>query len=129
MAPRLNVIEIFTADMAASLAFYRRLGLEIPEAADTELNVELKLDGFTLVWDSIDLIKQINPGYVPGSGGPRVGLAFQCDSPDEVDRVYADLVDAGAHGEMAPFDASWGPRYAVLHDPDGNAVDLYAPRS
>ena len=28
---------------------------------------------------------------------------------------------------MKPWDAFWGQRYAVLHDPDGHQVDLYAP--
>ena len=26
-----------------------------------------------------------------------------------------------------PFDAFWGQRYATVHDPDGNPVDLFAP--
>ncbi|MFL6036949.1 MAG: glyoxalase, partial [Gaiellaceae bacterium] len=26
-----------------------------------------------------------------------------------------------------PFDAFWGQRYATVVDPDGNAVDLFAP--
>lgn len=31
MTPRLDAIGITTADLAASLAFYRRLGLDIPQ--------------------------------------------------------------------------------------------------
>jgi uncharacterized glyoxalase superfamily protein PhnB len=27
---------------------------------------------------------------------------------------------------MSPWDAFWGMRYAVVKDPDGNAVDLFA---
>ena len=33
---------------------------------------------------------------------------------------------AGYAGHLAPFDAVWGQRYAVVHDPDGNPVDLFA---
>jgi hypothetical protein len=36
-------------------------------------------------------------------------------------------VAAGSHGYKAPWDAVWGQRYAVIHDPDGNSVDLFAP--
>jgi uncharacterized glyoxalase superfamily protein PhnB len=43
-----------------------------------------------------------------------------------VDSVYEDLVGAGYHGELKPWDAFWGMRYAVVHDPDGNGVDLFA---
>lgn len=26
-----------------------------------------------------------------------------------------------------PSDAFWGQRYATVHDPDGNPIDLFAP--
>ena len=54
------------------------------------------------------------------------GLAFLCDSPEEVDATYADLVAAGYEGHREPWDAFWGQRYATLRDPDGNGVDLFA---
>ena len=44
-----------------------------------------------------------------------------------MDAAYGELTATGYHGELAPFDAFWGQRYAVVHDPDGNGVDLYAP--
>lgn len=129
MPLKLNVIEIITADMPAALAFYRRLGLDLPADADGEEHVEIDLgNGVTLSWDTADMIEKINPKYVRPSGGPRIALAFQCDDPAEVDATYADLVAHGARGEMEPFDAEWGPRYAVVLDPDGNGVDLYAAR-
>ncbi len=34
---------------------------------------------------------------------------------------------AGYKSELTPFDAPWGQRYAVVLDPDGNGVDLFAP--
>jgi len=40
--------------------------------------------------------------------------------------MYENLVGAGHHGELKPWDAFWGMRYAVVHDPDGNGVDLFA---
>ena len=38
-----------------------------------------------------------------------------------------ELVAAGHHGELKPWDAFWGQRYACVQDPDGNGVDLFAP--
>lgn len=55
-----------------------------------------------------------------------VGLAFVCDSPAEVDALYRELVDAGHEGHLEPWDAVWGQRYATVHDPDGNAIELFA---
>jgi hypothetical protein len=56
-----------------------------------------------------------------------MGLAFVCDSPAAVDRVYEELTGLGYAGHKAPWDAFWAQRYATVHDPDGNAVDLFAP--
>jgi uncharacterized glyoxalase superfamily protein PhnB len=56
-----------------------------------------------------------------------MALAFACDSPAEVDAAYAELTEAGATAGLEPWDAFWGMRYAVVHDPDGNPVDLFAP--
>jgi uncharacterized glyoxalase superfamily protein PhnB len=53
-------------------------------------------------------------------------LAFRLDSPVAVDATYDRLVAAGCHGHLSPWDAFWGERYARIHDPDGNSVDLFA---
>jgi hypothetical protein len=45
MKLRPALIEMVVSDMAATLAFYRRLGLEIPEAADDEPHVDIELVG------------------------------------------------------------------------------------
>jgi catechol 2,3-dioxygenase-like lactoylglutathione lyase family enzyme len=129
MAPSLNAVGLVVADMGKSLAFYRRLGLDVPPSADSEPHVEYSLPGgVRLLWDTIETIKSFDPSWTPPQGSPRVGLAFACDSPAEVDRVYADLVQAGYEGHMEPWDAFWGQRYAVIHDPDGNDASLYATK-
>ena len=120
------VVELVVADMAASLAFYRRLGLDAPAGADAEPHVDVDLGGLHLAFDTREVIMAMQPGWTPPSGGHRVALAFAAESPEEVDAAYAALVDAGAEGVTAPWDAFWGMRYAVVHDPDGNPVDLFA---
>jgi catechol 2,3-dioxygenase-like lactoylglutathione lyase family enzyme len=128
MTPRIAVIELVVADMAASLAFYRALGLDIPADADHEPHVEAGLPGgLKLAWDTVDTIRSFDPSWTSPSGGHRTALAFAVDDPAEVDAVYGKLVDAGYAGHLKPWDAFWGMRYATLHDPDGNAVDLFAP--
>jgi catechol 2,3-dioxygenase-like lactoylglutathione lyase family enzyme len=128
MAPSLNLIGMVVTDMGKTLAFYRRLGLDIPHSADTEQHVECTLpSGIRLAWDTVDTIRSFIPGWTPPQGNARMGLAFLCDGPAEVDRVYADLVQAGYEGYKQPWDAFWGQRYALVHDPDGNGVDLFAP--
>lgn len=128
MAPRLDLIGLVVADMARTLAFYRRLGLSIPAEADTEPHVEVTLPGgLRLAWDTTDTIRSFDPTWTPPGGTPRMSLAFRCDNPAEVDVQYADLTGAGYTGHLPPWDAFWGQRYAVVLDPDGNPVDLFAP--
>jgi catechol 2,3-dioxygenase-like lactoylglutathione lyase family enzyme len=125
--PRIDLIGLVVADMAASLAFYRRLGMELPAEADGQPHVEVVLPGgVRLAWDTVDVVRSFDPEWQPPSGGHRVALAFDCGDPAGVDRAFGELVDAGHAGHLPPWDAFWGQRYAVVHDPDGNAVDLFA---
>jgi len=128
MTVRIDVFGLVVADMARSLAFYRAVGLDIPASADTESHVDVALPGgLRLCFDTIDMIRSIDPSWQPPTGSARASLAFLCDSPAEVDRLFASLTGAGHDGHLKPWDAFWGQRYATLHDPDGNAVDLFAP--
>ncbi|RLK25085.1 glyoxalase/bleomycin resistance protein/dioxygenase superfamily protein [Micromonospora sp. M71_S20] len=127
MAPTLDLIGMVTSDLPRSLAFYRRLGLDIPADADTAPHVEVTLPGgLRLAWDTADTVRAFDPDWKPGGGG-GASLAFRCADPAEVDRLYAELVAEGHEGHLPPWDAYWGQRYAVVLDPDGNGVDLFAP--
>jgi catechol 2,3-dioxygenase-like lactoylglutathione lyase family enzyme len=123
-----TVIEIVTSDLAKALAFYRALGLDIPEGADGEPHVAVPLPGgATLAFDTEATIRGFRADWTPPTCSGRLALAFGFDAPAEVDAAYAGLVEAGHHGELEPFDAFWGQRYATVLDPDGNGVDLFAP--
>ena len=130
MKLQLTVLELVVADMAATLAFYRHVGLDIPPDADQEPHVDVELSGgLRLAFDTEDTIRSFDPQWSrPPGGGHRVALAFACESPAAVDAAYADLTGAGYVGHLAPWDAFWGMRYAVVHDPDGTPVDLFAPQ-
>ena len=120
------LVEIVVADMGRALAFYRLLGLSIPADADAEPHVDVELaGGFRLAFDTEATIASFHPAWKPGTGG-RVALAFALPGPAAVDAAYAELTAAGYHGELEPFDAFWGMRYATVHDPDGTGVDLFA---
>jgi catechol 2,3-dioxygenase-like lactoylglutathione lyase family enzyme len=128
MTATLAVFGLAVEDMARSLAFYRRLGLDIPAAADAEDHVEVDLPGgLKLAFDTTETIRSFDPSWSPPSGSPRMSLAFRCEEPDAVDKLYGELVAAGHDGHKEPWDAFWGMRYALVHDPDGNGVDLFCP--
>jgi uncharacterized glyoxalase superfamily protein PhnB len=128
VTPQLDFFGIVVSDMARSVAFYRRLGLAFPEGAENEQHVEAPLPGgMRYALDTEEVVRGFDPGWKRPSEGHATGGAFRCDSPEEVDRVYAELVTAGATAHKEPWDAFWGQRYAQLLDPDGTAIDLYAP--
>jgi catechol 2,3-dioxygenase-like lactoylglutathione lyase family enzyme len=127
--PRLDLVGLVVKDLEASLAFYRKLGLEIPADADSEGHghVEVALPGgLRLAWDTVESILSFDPDWAPPTGGHRMALAFLVDSPEEVDSLYAELVEAGAGGHKEPWNAFWGQRDTQVKDPDGNVVDLFA---
>lgn len=125
--PLLDAIGIVTADMAASCRFYRLLGVDVADPTDGQDHHEATLpSGIRLMWDTVELIRQIDSGWQPPVG-QRMALAFLCDSPAAVDETHAAVLAAGFGGKGEPWDAFWGQRYAQVVDPDGNAVDLFAP--
>ncbi|WP_328320517.1 VOC family protein [Streptomyces sp. NBC_00388] len=125
-AVRFDAIGLVVADMAASLAFYRRLGVDVPAGSDTLPHAEAVLPGgLRILWDTEETVRSYDPRWRPAPGG-RTGLCFACASPAGVDDLYAALVGAGHRGHLEPWDAVWGQRYATLLDPDGCEVSLFA---
>jgi catechol 2,3-dioxygenase-like lactoylglutathione lyase family enzyme len=126
--PVLDQLNLVVNDMEASVAFYRRLGLEVADVAPawardhrevgTPGGLDLDLDSraFARTWDG---------GRSESSGSVVVG--FRLASREAVDRVYAELTEAGYRGSQSPYDAFWGARYAIVEDPDGNPVGLMSP--
>ena len=121
--PQLDAIGIVSSDYARTRAFYGLLGIEFGEGDD---HVEATMpNGLRLMLDTEDVIRSFAPDWNRATGN-QLALAFACDSPTEVDEVYARVVAAGFHGEKEPWDAFWGYRYAQLRDPDGVPIDLFA---
>src|SRR5437899_11608954 len=114
--PALAAIGIVTRDMKESVRFYRLLGIDVADAADDHLDATLP-SGIRLMFDTLELIKQLDPDWVDPKG-PRRGLAFECSSPGQVAATHAPVLRAGFRSKKDPWDASSGPRYAQLCDPD-----------
>jgi uncharacterized glyoxalase superfamily protein PhnB len=126
--PRADLVGLIVRDMGVAMSFYRRLGLVFTMGSETDDHAEAALPGgMRFALDTEASIRSFHPAWRAPSGDHRAAIAFLCASPGEVDRWYRDLVAAGGHGALEPFDAPWGQRYAMVSDPDGNGVDLFAP--
>ena len=127
MAIQPDMIGLVVRDMAQALRFYRLLNLQIAEDTEGEDYVEVTTpNGYRISWNALRMVKSIDPDYVEPIG-QRMELAFKCDSPGEVDAAYHQILAQGYAGHKAPWDAFWGQRYAIVVDPDGNHVSLFAP--
>jgi uncharacterized glyoxalase superfamily protein PhnB len=123
--PELNAIGIAVSDMGTSIRFYRLLGLDVPETPDEDHVDAFLPNGVRFMLDSEDVMRSFREDWTRTTGN-QIGVALECGSPAEVDEVYARVTAAGFHGEKEPWDAFWGQHYAVLLDPDGVEVSLYA---
>jgi catechol 2,3-dioxygenase-like lactoylglutathione lyase family enzyme len=123
--PQLNAVGIVVSDLARSIRFYRLLGIDLPETPDEGHLDAFLPNGVRFMLDKEEVVRSFRPDWTRESGN-QLALAFECESPAEVDETYARVTEAGFHGEKEPWDAFWGQRYAQLQDPDGVPVDLYA---
>ncbi|HLG89245.1 MAG TPA: VOC family protein [Alphaproteobacteria bacterium] len=135
---QLDQLNLVSGNIEASMAFYRRLGVEIPEERvwrtatgvhhasaaenkDRAIDLDLDSSAFAQIW---------NRGWKGRDDlRGRVVIGFKLPSQAAVDATYADLTGAGYTGLQPPYDAFWGARYAIVEDPDGIAVGLMSPIS
>ena len=137
--PILDQINLVCSDVSASIAFYRRLGVEIPDArvwstptgahhvsaadesADQAIAFDLDSTAFAQMW---------NAGWKGRTDlRGRIVVGFRVATRADVDDVFRDMIGAGYRGLQEPHDAFWGARYAIIEDPDGIAVGLMSPVS
>ena len=127
-APDLHMVNVVVGDMAASLDFYRRLGVRVPDADPADIHVQLRMPGgVSLELDTADSARLWHAGWRADPASVDVVIGFALPSREAVDERYAELTAAGYPARQPPFDAFWGARYAIVADPDGNDVGLMSP--
>ena len=91
----LGIVGLIVRDLAASLAFYRQLGLDIPTDADEGSYYRMQFpSGQIFFWDTYEVARGYDPDWEPSSGHRRVVLEFGFPTPDAVDAKHAELVSA-----------------------------------
>jgi catechol 2,3-dioxygenase-like lactoylglutathione lyase family enzyme len=122
-------IGVFVSDLRASLDFYRRLGLAIPEDAGDGSDYRLRLPtGQVFFWETYEAVQAFDPDWQPSSGSRRIVLEFGFATPEALDDKYAELTSQGYEGYLDPFTfAGSTVRIALIRDPDGNEVGMRYP--
>jgi catechol 2,3-dioxygenase-like lactoylglutathione lyase family enzyme len=126
---RFNQVNVVVGDMARSVAFYELLGADVADIvvpwADHHRELTSTTPGTSVELDSAVSAPNWAAGWAPERTG--VVLGFAVDEDEDVDAVVAAVEGAG-HGILQPpHDAFFGSRYAVVEDPDGNAVGIMGP--
>lgn len=123
--PTLNQTNLVVEDMAATAAFYRRLGADFGDSP--AVHAEARYPGISLELDDAESARWWHAGWRADQRSRPV-LTFEVDSDEEVQALYAELTGAGARAVQPPHLAFFGAWYAIVEDPDGNEVALFGPR-
>jgi predicted lactoylglutathione lyase len=117
---------VIVEDMPRAVAFYRRLGIDIPEGGENQQHVEIKMSGMTFFLNTKRLNAKWDPAKTEPSGGYRIILEFYLKTREAVDAKYTELTGFGYHGHCAPYPVSADLYFAMVDDPDGNTILLSA---
>lgn len=122
---RLDAVGVPSSDLKKSVEFYTLLGFTFPDAHDEKhLEAVSKSGEVRLMLDDMFVLVDIL-GHAPVPANYSV-FALRYDSPEEVDIRVKSAFVAGFTVVKEPWDAFWGQRYAIVKDPDGTLVDLFA---
>lgn len=123
---RIDAVGVSSSNLKKTVAFYSLLGFEFPEFKDGEDHLEpvTPAGSVRLMVDSVSMLHGIL-GEEPRPGN-HSSFAIKYDSPGEVDAVAEKVKAGGFKVVTEPWDAFWGQRYAIIEDPDGYKVDLFA---
>lgn len=126
---KLDAVGVTSSNLKKTVEFYSFLGFQFPEFKEDEQHLEpvTPPGAARLMIDLKKIVKDII-GEDPKPGN-HSSFAIQYNSPEEVNEVAKKVMNAGFKIYKEPWDAFWGQRYAVVEDPDGYKVDLYAALS
>lgn len=121
MDQRLSLITLGVRDVARARAFYEALGWR-GESPDGEVIFFQALGMIVALWDRDQLAADSGVEDAGGWGG--VTLAYNVNSPEEVDTVLAASAAAGARLARPGAATFWGGYSGVFVDPDGHPWEV-----
>jgi predicted lactoylglutathione lyase len=121
MEQRVSLITLGVADVAASRAFYQRLGWAV--SMDVEETVFFQAGGSVVtLWSREKLAEDSGVSDPGGWGG--ITLAQNVRSRDEVEGIIRKARDAGARITREPAETFYGGYAGVFTDPDGHPWEI-----
>ncbi len=120
---RVSLITLGVDDLAASRAFYARLGWkEHPRSQPTVVFYQIHGTVFGLFGRDALADDQGRPGAPLGTGAMTLAQNYATEA--EVDAAYEAALAAGATGLKAPEKVFWGGYSGYWADPDGHVWEI-----
>ena len=127
MKPQINMIGIITANFQEMKTFYQEvLGFKSKLELEHYIEFENKGVRFAISTTQVMFEATSHSSFKEEKKGHSLELAFEADSPEDVDKSFNELVKKGAKLIKEPEDMRWGQRTAFFADPDGNIHEIFA---
>ena len=128
MKGNIGLITILTDDLQSLVSFYQDV-LGFTQNFESETYVEFENEGVRFAICARSVMEKMtdHTSYKEERKGQTFELAFPCDSSEQVDSTYDEIIAKGAIPIKSPHDTPWGRRTAIFADPDGNIHELYGP--
>jgi uncharacterized protein len=124
MTPRLNFVTLGVSDVAQAKAFYKRLGLTESSMSNDHVGF-FDINGVGLaVFGHEALAHDANSQPAPPPKFRGVSLAWNAESPEEVDTILEHAVAAGARLLKPAEIVFWGGYSGYFSDPDGHLWEV-----
>lgn len=125
---KIALITVLTNDISKMKHFYTHaLGFTINSEADGY--VELANEGVRFAICTRQVMAGLtgnHESFAEQTKGQAFELAFPCDSTEDVERTYRELVSKGAIPIKETAAMPWGQTTAFFADPDGNIHEIFA---
>ena len=121
---KLTMVGIIVKDMKQSIDFYELIGFSV-EAKYSEDYVELVSDSVRISLNNESMIESVY-GFKPNLSGERLELAFELGSKEEISEVCSVIESKGHKVLKKLWLAPWNQYYALILDPNGNILSLFA---
>lgn len=121
--PRVSVITLGVADVAASRRFYEAIGFIASQASQPSVAF-FQIGGSALALFSRSALAEDSHADDTRPAFSGVTLAHNCRSEAEVDTVFAHALACGATAKKQPQKVFWGGYSGYFADPDGHLWEV-----
>jgi lactoylglutathione lyase len=127
MRAQINLITLLTDDVIKMTNFYRDV-LGFKTESESDNYVEFKNEGVRFSICSRQIMSDITGGhsnFKEEKKGQAFELAFPCDTPEDVEKSYNEIIAKGGIPIKEPSQMPWGQTTAFFADPDGNIHEIF----